>query len=213
MLVCVCVHVFVCYIPYAAFSNFQILIGDVDLRPRPELLDVAVPSSLFGFTFVSDEKQTATVLDMAHIRLDWLRWVSEVLGSSAGNSTFTVFRTQLDESGNGVGTTHMLGPSEPPERIVVKLDPEANEYYIEIASVVTHARSDAEDPDRATYELEACVPQPVGECFSSNITVYAIERLGKNLVYTAKAMLTLTVSQLMLQSFNAFLAKLVGEAV
>ena len=159
----------------AAISNFQILIGEVELGPRSELVDVAVPSSSSGFALVSDERQTAVVLDMARIRLDWSRWVSEVLGGSAGNATYTVSRTQLDESGNAVGTAQVLEPSEPPERIVVKFNPERNEYYVEITSVI--ARAGAEDPDRDIYEVEACVPQPDGseECLKSNITVFAID--------------------------------------
>ena len=125
--------------------------------------------------FVTGDIQTAIVTDSARIRLDWSRWVSEVLGGSAGNATYTVSRTQLDESGNVVGTAQVLGPSEPLDRIVVKFNPETNEYYVEITSVI--ARAGAEDPDRAIYEVEACVPQPDGseECFKSNITVYAID--------------------------------------
>jgi hypothetical protein len=36
---------------------------------------------------------------------------------------------------------------------------------------------DDEDPDRAIYELEACVAQPDGseQCYTSNITVFAIQ--------------------------------------
>ena len=125
--------------------------------------------------FVTGDIQTAIVTDSARIRLDWSRWVSEVLGGSAGNATYTVSRTLLDESGNVVGTAQVLGPSEPLDRIVVKFNPETNEYYVEITSVI--ARAGAEDPDRAIYEVEACVPQPDGseECFKSNITVYAID--------------------------------------
>ena len=125
--------------------------------------------------FVTGDIQTAIVTDSARIRLDWSRWVSEVLGGSAGNATYTVSRTQLDESGNVVGTAQVLGPSEPLDRIVVKFNPETNEYYVEITSVI--ARAGAEDPDRAIYEVEACVPQPDGseECFKSNMTVYALD--------------------------------------
>ena len=160
---------------YVETSNFTILIGDVELGPRPELLDRAIRPFSFGFAYVTDERQTAVVNEASGIRLDWSRWVSEVLSGTAGNATYTVRRTQLDESGNTVGTAQVLAPSEPPERIVVKFNPERNEYYVEITSVI--ARAGAEDPDRAIYEVEACVPQPDGseECFKSNITVYAID--------------------------------------
>ena len=144
------------------------------MGPLPELLEVAVREGEFVRAFVSDDVQTAVVRDGANIRLDWLRWVTETLGSSAGNANYTLRRTELDEFGNPVGAPEVVGPSEPGDRIAVKFDPGTNEYYVQISQTV--ARAGAEDPDRAVYELEACVPQPDGSrrCYRSNMTVYAI---------------------------------------
>ena len=128
---------------------------------------------------VSSDIQTAVVMGGARIRLDWLRWVTEVLGGRADNATYTLRRTQLNVSGNPVGPAEVLGPSGPSDRVVVKLNAEENEYYVEITPVVAVAV--AEDPDRAIYDLEACVAQPDGsmQCYRSNMTVYAlVESLG-----------------------------------
>ena len=124
--------------------------------------------------FVSDERQTAIVTEGASIRLDWLRWVDEVLGDSALNATFTVTKTQLDESGDPIGEAEVLQPSGSVDRITVAVDPDTNEYYVSISQVV--AVEGAEDPDRAIYGLEACLPQLDGtiQCYSSNITIFAI---------------------------------------
>ena len=123
---------------------------------------------------VSGDVQTAIVTGGTTIGLDWLRWVTEVLGDRAGNATYTLRRIQLDVSGNPVGPAEVLGPSQSTDRIVVKINAEENEYFVGISRVVSIAG--AEDPDRAIYDLEACVPQPDGsvECYRSNMTVYAI---------------------------------------
>ena len=145
------------------------------LGQRPELLDFAATFGESVLAFVSNERQTAIVTGGASIRLDWLRWVDEVVGDSADNATFTVTKTQLDVSGDPIGAGEVLQPSGPAERITVAVDPDTNEYYVTIRRVV--AVEGAEDPDRAIYDLEACLPQPDGtiECYSSNITVYALE--------------------------------------
>ena len=155
-------------------SNFEILIGEVDLEARPELLDVAADQGESVRASVSGDVQTAIVIVGARIRLDWLRWVTEVVGGSAVNATYTLRRTQIDDSGNPVGPAEVLGPSGPSDRVVVKLNAEENEYYVEITRVV--AVAGAEDPDRAIYDLEACVAQPDAsvECYRANMTVYAI---------------------------------------
>ena len=119
--------------------------------------------------FVTDDQQTAIVTGGATIRLDWSRWVDEVLGGSADNVTYTVRRTQLDESGNPIGeAVEFVGT----DRIVVNFDPEADEYYVQINGVIS--RSGAEDPDRAIYELE--VSRAGSDTrYRSNMTVYAID--------------------------------------
>ena len=156
-------------------SNFAIQIGDIVLGPIPELLDIAARNGEAVAAFVTDDRQTAVVADGAIIRLDWLRWVTETLGSLASNASYTLRRTQLDEFGNPVGLPEVVGPSEPGDRIEVKLDPETNEYYVQILGII--ARAGAEDPDRAIYELETCYLQPDASqrCASSNMTVYALD--------------------------------------
>ena len=140
---------------------------------KPELVKVAAFQN--EHVFVTSDRQTVVVTAGINVRLDWSRWVMETLGESASNATYVIHRTQFDESGNAIGTTEELTPSRLPERIVVNISREENEFYIEITCVVVANQSDS---DRAVYDLEACCPHPGGseECFTSNITVYAIER-------------------------------------
>ena len=135
------------------------------------MLNYTVGNGEFARAFVSDDQQTAIVTDGASIRLDWLRWVSEVLGDSAGDVTYTVRRTQLDESGNPIGLAQEFNGTD---RIGVQFDPLADEFYVEISDVSSSAG--AEDPDRAIYELEACQENSDGSetCYTSSMTVYAI---------------------------------------
>ena len=119
--------------------------------------------------FVSDNQQTAIVTQGAAIRLDWSRWVDEVLGGSVTNATYTVRRTQLDESGNPIGIAVEF---EGTDRIVVNFDPEANEYYVQINSVISV--TGAEDPDRAIYELEVTTPGSDIR-YTSSMTVFALD--------------------------------------
>lgn len=156
-------------------SNFQVLIGDVELgQDIPELLDVAAGDGDRVRVFVSDETQTAIATGGAYILLDWLRWVTETIGDSAINATYTLYRTQLNESGEPLGAAEVVNAST--DRIEIEFEFDENEYYVKIKNVV--ARETEEDvPDRAIYELEGCVPQPDGseQCYSSDITVYAID--------------------------------------
>ena len=140
------------------------------LSQRPELFKVAALQNVL--VNVTDDQQTAVVTVGVNIRLDWSSWVSEVLGGSAGNATYTYHRTQLNESGSAVGSSKVLGLSE---RIAITADEVLNIFFVEITSAVVTAENES---DRAIYELEACVPQPDGSelCYRSIITVYAIER-------------------------------------
>ena len=157
---------------FVAVSNFEVLIGAVELGQTQELMDAAARDGENVVAFVSNDRQTAAVSGGAFIRLDWLRWVDEVLGESADNATYTVHRTQLDESGNPIGAPTEF---EGTEAIEVIFDPEADEYYIMIHSVITVAGT--EDPDRDIYELEACLPNADASetCYRSNITVFALD--------------------------------------
>ena len=124
--------------------------------------------------FVTSDRQTVVVTAGVNIRLDWSRWVMETLGESASNASYTVLRTQLNEFGRAIGPTIGLTPSRLPERIVLNVSSELNEFYVDIICVVADNQGDL---DTAIYGLEAC-PRPVGseECFTSKIIVYAIER-------------------------------------
>ena len=151
-------------------SNFQVLLGDVELGPlsqRPELFKVAALQNVL--VNVTDDQQTAVVTVGVNIRLDWSSWVSEMLGGSAVNASYVLYRTQLNESGNAIES------AEPSERIIVRINAEMNEFYVEVTGVIVAGQNDS---DSAIYELEACVPQPDGseQCYRSNITVYVIER-------------------------------------
>ena len=150
-------------------SDFQVIVGRIELGPRkPELVKVAALQN--EHVFVTSDRQTVVVTAGVNIRLDWSRWVNETLGESASNASYTILRTQLNEFGKAIGPTIGLTLSRLPKRTVVNL----TEFYVEIICVVADNTSDS---DRANYGLEAC-PRPVGseECFTSKITLYAIER-------------------------------------
>ena len=140
----------------------------------PGLLDVAARDGEQVRVFVTDEIQTAIVTEGSYILLDWLRWVTETLGGSAINATYTLYRTQLNESGEPIGPGEVVNAST--DRIEIEFEFDENEFYVKITDVVARGSED-EDPDRAIYELEACVPQPDGseQCYSSDITVFAID--------------------------------------
>jgi hypothetical protein len=153
-----------------------VLIGDVELgQDIPGLLDVAARAEERVRVFVTDERQTAIVTNGASILLDWFRWVSETLGDSAINATYTARRTELDENGDPEEEAEEVESSD---RIEVEFESDEEEYYIKISPVIAREMDD-EDPDRAIYDLEACVPQPDGseQCYRSNITVFAIQTL------------------------------------
>ena len=127
--------------------------------------------------------QTAVATEGAYILLDWLRWVTETFGDSAENATFTLYRTQLNESGASLGPEQVVNAST--DRIEIEFEFDENEYYVKIEEVVAR-ETEGEIPDRAIYELEACVPASGGntQCFRSGITVYAVDttpQLGKSI--------------------------------
>ena len=158
----------------AVSSRFQILIGDVELGQRPELLEVASTPGSTVFAFVTDDMQTAVVTESSSIRLDWIRWVRETLGGPSNTTNYTVYRTLLDESGNMIGNREPLPQTPFGSRIIIKADATTNEFFVDIASVIVV--QGAEDADTAIYELEACNAQPDGsvQCESSSLTVYGI---------------------------------------
>ena len=123
--------------------------------------------------FVTDEAQTAIVTNGAAILLDWFRWVTETLGDSAINATYTALKIELDENGEPDDEIEVIESSD---RIEVEFESDEEEYYIKISRVIAREMDD-EDPDRAIYALEACVPQSDGSerCYRSNVTVFAIQ--------------------------------------
>ena len=160
----------------AGFSTFEIIIGEVELGQRPELLEVAAQPRTEVLAFVTEDQQTAVAAHSARIRLDWSQWVEDELGSSAGEANYTIYRTQLNITGGVQGPPEVLSPtpSDLPSRIVVRINPENNEFYVEVLSV--NIVGGAEDPDHAIYELEACYFEDDGsrDCERTSITLYAI---------------------------------------
>ena len=159
-------------------SNFQVLVGDVDLGPlsqQPELFKVAAVQN--EVVNVTDDQQTAVVTVGVNIRLDWSSWVTEVLGADSvlnTTSRYTYYRTQLNESGSAAGPSEVLRPLIS-ERVAIRSNEELNLFYVEITCAVLAPENES---DSAIYELEACIPEPAGsqQCYRSNITVYTIER-------------------------------------
>ena len=154
-------------------STFQILIGDVQLGQRPELLEVALQPFGEGIAFVTDQNQTAVVSQSSTIRVDWLRWVRETLGNLTTVAEYTVYKTLLDGSGNVVFPRQRLPPTPINDTFrffTVRISPESGEFYVNIEGVVV--AQGARDPDSGIYELEACVPD--GRCYNSALTVFGI---------------------------------------
>jgi hypothetical protein len=116
-------------------TTYKILDGEVDLVTRSELLSVAVmPSARFTYADVHEDTQIVVLTESSSIRLDWLKWVTEVLGESAINATYTFRRAQLDEYRNPVGPLEQVNLTSQ-NRIAVFLTVEASEYHIQVISV------------------------------------------------------------------------------
>ena len=151
---------------YAGESNFQVIIGDVDLGPlseRPDLLKVAAVQN--EVVNVTDDQQTAVVTVGVNIRLDWSSWVTEMLSTdSVLNTTnrYTYYRSQLSESGRVMGPTEVLRQSE---RVAIRSNEELNLFYVDITCAVVTPESDS-----AIYELKACVPK----CLISDISSFML---------------------------------------
>ena len=160
----------------AASSTFEIIIGDVELGQRPELLEKAAQPESEVRAFVTEDQQTAVAAHGSRIRLDWSQWVEDELGSAAGSANYTIYRTLLNETGGVEGPLEVLQPTPPglPSRIIVRIDPETNEFYVEILSV--NVVGEAEFTDNVIYELEACYFEDDGsrDCQRTSITLYAI---------------------------------------
>ena len=106
--------------------------GEVDLVTRAELLSVAVTFPLpYTYAAVNEDSQTVVLKESSSIILDWLKWVTEVLGESATNATYTFRRAQLDRYRNPVGLLKQLNLTSQ-NRISLFLDVEGNEYRIQV---------------------------------------------------------------------------------
>ena len=117
-------------------STYKILNGEVDLVTRDDLLSVAVTSPFpFAYAAVNEDTQTVVLTESSSIILDWLKWVTEVLGESAINATYTFHRAQLDEYRNPVGPLEQLNLTSQ-NRISLFLDVEASEYRIQVMIVL-----------------------------------------------------------------------------
>ena len=153
-----------------AFSTFEIIIGDVELGQRSELLEKAAQPESEVIAFVTEDEQTAVATHMARIRLDWSQWVEDELGSSTGSANYTIYRTQLNESGDAQGPPEIVSPSSTAP-IIVRINPETEEFYVDVLSVNV-----IQPADQAIYELEACYFEDDGsrDCERADITLYAI---------------------------------------
>ena len=85
---------------------------------------------------VTNDRQTIVVMEGVNIRLDWSTWASEVLANfSSSNVTYSVHRSRINESGYATGTPEVLRESNPPERVVVNLEKERKNLYVETSCV------------------------------------------------------------------------------
>ena len=126
-------HCIQCHI-YVDTTTYKILIGEVDLVTRAELLSVAVTFPVpYTYAAVTEDSQTIVLTESSSIILDWLKWVTEVLGESAINATYTFRRAQLDRYRNPAGPLEQLNlTSTSQNRIFLFLDVEASEYRIQV---------------------------------------------------------------------------------
>ena len=124
-------------------STFQILLGEVDLMSmtRTDLLGVAATSTVVAVvSFVTDDNQTVIAAESTIVSLDWLKWVTEVLGASAIDATFTLHRTQLDEYGNEIGSVEVFNVftnvDTGEDRIVTWFRAEDKQYFVRVSIIV-----------------------------------------------------------------------------
>ena len=119
---------------YVDNTTYKILNGEVDLITRAELLRVAVTLLVpHSYATVNEDTQTIVLTESSSIILDWLKWVTEVLGESAVNATYTFRRAQLDEYRNPVGPLEQLNlTSISQNRISLFLNVETSEYRIQV---------------------------------------------------------------------------------
>ena len=73
------------------------------------------------------------------IRLDWLKWVTEVLGASAIGAKFTLHRTQLDEYGNEIGPVEVFTNATitGEDRIITWFRAEDKQYFVVVRPSMT----------------------------------------------------------------------------
>ena len=97
----------------------------------------ATPSQPFFYAVVNGDTQTVVVTESTSIRLDWLKWITEVLGASAVNATYTFRRAQLDEYRNPIGPLKRVDlPSQ--NRIAAILNVDADKFYIQVIFCMKH---------------------------------------------------------------------------
>ena len=88
----------------------------------------------FTYAFVTEDTQTVVATESSSIRLDWSKWITEELGGSAINATYTLHRTQLDEYRNPSGPLEQIDLSSQ-NRTTVQFNVTANEHYIRVTLV------------------------------------------------------------------------------
>ena len=146
------------------------LLGEVVLDQREELLDVAAVPREQVTVPVTEERQTLILEEGAEAVLDFNQFLLEASTSlmPADNLTVTLTRQLLDESGRIVpNTTEELSPVE--GRVSVTLDRESGQYSVAIADAVVG--------DSAVYQMEVCSVSVRSEevCVNATVTVFVLD--------------------------------------
>ena len=154
-------------------TMFEIIIGDVELSQRPELLEVAI-QPVENFTpviSVTDEQQTVIATDFASLIVDWSVWVRKSF-SNPSNNSFVLVKTLIDQSGTITGPTIVLSMLELNDTLFI--DPLNGFFQLYIPEY--NPFSAAEDSDNGIYTLEGCKNRgtPSEICSSADITLFGI---------------------------------------
>ena len=154
-------------------TMFEIIIGDVELGQRPELLEVAI-QPVENFTpvvSVTDEQQTVIATDFASLIVDWSVLVRKSF-SNPSNYSFVLVKTLIDQSGTITGPTIVLSVLELNDTLFI--DPLNGFFQLYIPEY--NPFSAAEDSDNGIYTLEGCKNRgtPSEICSSADITLFGI---------------------------------------
>ena len=143
--------------------GFRILVGDVLLGQRPELLDFAARSGSVISVMAADTPRTVIVQRNVAVTINCSDW----FGDNPGDST-SITRTSLDQLGNEIGEPLTLPPANF-GRILVD--------DVSVTITQTLLVGGAEDADFSLYMCKSCMTTDNGllkNCASASVTVYPI---------------------------------------